>query len=127
MTQLNIIFLGTGFYLFTGILLAVVIPKYLPSYLEVINTFWILGLLIVIQPTSYLIGTGVLLVNNFKRQYIVNLYISTIVYLVLIGICFQLNIISIFSTANCLVVSAIVGLMSNIFVCYRKKILNWVI
>ncbi|MDF1576529.1 MAG: oligosaccharide flippase family protein [Bacteroidales bacterium] len=122
-----ILFVGLGFYLFSGVLLAIVIPVYFSEYMEIIKLFWILGLLIIIQPVSYLIGTGVLLVNDLKHQYTRNLYISMAVYLVLIGICFILGIISIYTTAYCLVLSAITGLTGNVIVCNRNRILNWVI
>ncbi|MEN8250936.1 MAG: hypothetical protein ABFS32_18535, partial [Bacteroidota bacterium] len=111
-----ILFVGLGFYLFSGALLAIVTPVYFSEYMEVITLFWILGLLIIIQPISYLIGTGVLLVNDLKRQYTLNLYISMAVYLVLIGICYILGIISIYTTAYSLVLSAITGLTSNVVV-----------
>ena len=122
-----IVIAGLGFYLISGMLLALLIPAYFSAYKEVINLFWILGLLIIIQPVSYLIGTGVLLVNDLKRPYTLNLYISMAVYLILIGICYIFGVISIYTAAFSLVLSAITGLTSNILVAQRHRILNWII
>ena len=122
-----ILSVGFSLYVLSAVILAVLIPRFFPAYTEVVNVFWILGLLIFIQPTSYLIGTGVLLVNDLKRQYTINLYITMIVYLVLIGICFKLNIINIYFTAISLVLSLIVELGGRLIICKRNRLLDWVI
>ncbi|MGQ8337728.1 oligosaccharide flippase family protein [Sunxiuqinia sp. A32] len=118
---------GLAIYLILGISFQIIIPKYFESYTEVIFLFWVLGILIFIQPVSYLIGIGVLLVNNLKNEYSRTLYISTSIYLILLVGLYFYDGISIYSVSICLVLSALVSIVSNLLVCVKKKIINWIV
>lgn len=122
-----ILFAGIVIYFVVGITMSVIIPKFFIMYNEAINLFWILGLLIFIQPVSYLIGTSVMLVNNLKRQYSTILYISTTIYLTLIGIFYAFDMINMYTVSISLLISAITSISSNILVCKKKGLINWVI
>jgi len=118
---------GVIIYLVVGIIISLIIPVYFSNFSEGIYLFWILGILIIIQPISYLIGTGVLVVNDFKKEYSRNLYLSAGIYLLLIGLVYLFDYINVISVALSLVISAFSGIISNIIVCKRKKILKWII
>ena len=119
--------LGGTIYVIVATSISLIIPHFFVDYIEVVKLFWILGLLIIIQPLSFLIGTGVLLVNNYSKQYSANLYISTIIYLFFIGIYYIFESINVYSVSFSLLISAIVGISSNIIVCKRKNISDWLI
>lgn len=120
-------FVGISVYLLSGIGMSIVIPKFFSAYNEVVYIFWILGVLIFTQSVSYLVITSVLLVNDLKRQYMKNLYLSTIVYLSSISALYLMGSLNIYTVSFCLVFSVIVEIFSNVITAKKNRLLDWVI
>ncbi len=120
-------FVGIGTYLIIVFISAVVIPIYFMEYIEVFYLLLLLGSLIFIQPVSYLIGIGVLLVNDLKKNYTMTLYISASVYLGLILFFYIFKHVSIYTLSISLVFSALVSIFVNIRVAKNNGKINWIL
>ena len=120
-------FSGILIYISVGLILLSVFHFYFTSYSDVSYLFLILGLLVILQPLSYLIGTCVLLINNLKKPYTINLYVSTFVYLLLVGGFYLFDSINEYSLSIALVLSACMGLYLNLRVSKKNNKLDWIL
>ncbi|WP_281615417.1 oligosaccharide flippase family protein [Flammeovirga sp. SubArs3] len=126
-TSLKVLFLGSLLvYILSSTFLYYVIEIFFPDYQLVVNVFLVLGLLIIIQPISYLIASVVLVLNNLKKDYTINSYISTFIYLFLLILFYLLAELSLITASFSLVVSGFTSLTLNIYSVKKKGLINWI-
>lgn len=118
---------GLATYSITGGILSFGIPAYFPDYKSVISIFWIIGMLIFTQPVMGLINSGVLIVNNLKREYLINFYVSLIAYIAFLFMFYYLNILNLHTISFSLILSLIPTILVHYYFIKKNNLLQWII
>lgn len=117
---------GVFAYAFLVIVMSVFIPKNWPDYQMLVSVFAIVGLVIFIQSSSYMIGVGVMVVNELKKQYTMSLLMPTVSYLLMFAVIYLLDKVSIHSISIILVISMLHELFFRINSCRKNYLLHWI-
>lgn len=117
--------LSIAIYLLLLVTLPFIIRKLVsPSMVKAINVFSILGLLIILRNLSYITGTVVLISEGYIKEIVLNMILSALTYLILIGILYLIHFLNLFSIATALVISVLFEFLHRWYYCKRYNLLK---
>ncbi|PQJ72081.1 oligosaccharide flippase family protein [Polaribacter butkevichii] len=113
-------------FLLTSLMIYFTTKYYFNSDFDVLYIFLFLGLLIILQPLSYMIGVTVLLVNDLKKEYTLSLYLSVLFYILLNLSFYLFGQITVYSVSLTLLLSVLFELIVRILISKKNKLIKWI-
>ncbi len=97
------------------------------SMLPSVDLIYILGTFLIFAALSGSIGNFVLIINNLNKEFLYNMLLSTIVYLIIISCLYIFNIITLQNLALAYIASVIFELLHRVYICKKNDLLGWII
>lgn len=116
--------LGVFLYALVGFLLDdFIILFFDQSLLKCVGVYWVLGGIFIFRHISYYLGTVFLITHNFIKEVIKNMFYSMLVYLMLVGACYLLGILNLYTLSMSLVISVLFEAINRLYYCKLRRIL----